>query len=704
MQGPVHLPLEFKYTRLQTLGKGSFGEAILVQQKEAHHYFVAKAINLGALSAKEKEDARNEVRLLSQLNHPNIIKMYECLMHRSRLYIIMEWADAGDLDKKLRKAEQEKTLIHEDLAMNWFVQLCLAVKHLHSLKILHRDLKTQNVLLMRSGIVKLGDFGISTVLRNTLAQAMTVCGTPYYFSPEICKSQPYNNKSDIWALGCVLYEIVALKHPFSGLNIYELMTSICNGAYSPIPTLYSLPLDILLSKLLSLTPLLRPSIDLVLRNDLIREHLRRLITMPPPPPVHCDGDTTIVNPPQGKSPDILPPLDKRPTENAAVRAKHLEGKQMVPSNDAEVAQRSPQWVPEKPPALPSPRHPRGHIDAPSAHHVVPEDLDGPARPSPSSDPCLGPLEPPENCHRPKGGKGLDGNGDGLEAPRKDPQSPPTDEAVLSPTNATVVAMECWERRKAADRKRRQTSKEAALASTESTSPVDHGPRNAPDGNQARAAGGLLPQLACTPEPYGALQSGDPGPGPEGPRRRLHVLLAELQEAKAADPAGQPYPQGRRRSSPGPNAFSPFPHAVPPIPPQRPSAPNTPKVVRDPRLGAFRHPVFEAGLMPVPPVRPDLLPPVQAAPRLFADLRQARQGEELRKTRSAPASEARGPRGPVAQSSSSETRHDIPEEIGDPTAGPPTEEEYATMRSLIHTVLETESAGEEDFGDEEPFFI
>eukprot|EP00669_Euglena_mutabilis_P008232 TRINITY_DN3335_c0_g1_i1.p4 TRINITY_DN3335_c0_g1~~TRINITY_DN3335_c0_g1_i1.p4 ORF type:complete len:174 (-),score=7.78 TRINITY_DN3335_c0_g1_i1:1509-2030(-) len=167
--------------------------------------------------------------------------------------------------------------------MNWFVQLCLAVKHLHSLKILHRDLKTQNVLLMRSGIVKLGDFGISTVLRNTLAQAMTVCGTPYYFSPEICKSQPYNNKSDIWALGCVLYEIVALKHPFSGLNIYELMTSICNGAYSPIPTLYSLPLDILLSKLLSLTPLLRPSIDLVLRNDLIREHLRRLITIAPAP-------------------------------------------------------------------------------------------------------------------------------------------------------------------------------------------------------------------------------------------------------------------------------------------------------------------------------------------------------------------------------------------------------------------------------------
>eukprot|EP00667_Euglena_gracilis_P002690 EG_transcript_2693 len=276
MQPTSQLPLEYKYSRLKVLGKGSFGEAILVRSKEDSRHYVAKEINLLSMSPKEKEDAKNEIRVLAQLSHPNIIKLHDHLMHRARLYIIMEWADGGDLDMKIKKARQEGQRFDEDRIMFWFVQLCLSIKHLHDKKILHRDLKAGNVFLMSSGIIKLGDFGISTVLRNTLAQAMTVCGTPYYFSPEICKNKPYNNKSDIWALGCIFYEMVTLQHPFNGRNIYELMKSICSGLYAPLPPPYGPYLTMLLGKMLNPSPSNRLSIDNLLRLDFVQDHLRKL--------------------------------------------------------------------------------------------------------------------------------------------------------------------------------------------------------------------------------------------------------------------------------------------------------------------------------------------------------------------------------------------------------------------------------------------
>ncbi len=152
-------------------------------------------------------------------------------------------------------------MLSEDQVLNWFTQICLAIKHVHDRKILHRDLKSQNVFLTKQGIVKLGDFGIAKVLESTVAQAQTIVGTPYYLSPEIIENKPYNFKSDIWSLGVLLYEMCALKPPFNGGSLHMLALQIVRGQYQPVPAQYSQQVKTLLQSLLSLDPAKRPNIN-----------------------------------------------------------------------------------------------------------------------------------------------------------------------------------------------------------------------------------------------------------------------------------------------------------------------------------------------------------------------------------------------------------------------------------------------------------
>jgi NIMA (never in mitosis gene a)-related kinase len=132
--------------------------------------------------------------------------------------------------------------------LDLFVQICLALKHVHDRKILHRDLKTQNIFLTKKDLIKLGDFGIARVLHNTNELAKTAIGTPYYLSPEICENKPYNNKSDIWSLGCILYEMATLRHAFEAGDMKGLVLKILRGSYPPLPTWYSKDLRTLVGK------------------------------------------------------------------------------------------------------------------------------------------------------------------------------------------------------------------------------------------------------------------------------------------------------------------------------------------------------------------------------------------------------------------------------------------------------------------------
>jgi NIMA (never in mitosis gene a)-related kinase len=147
---------------------------------------VIKKIDIQKLSDEEKRETIKEAKILEVLNHPNIIRFKEVYKtKKGQLCIVMDYADGGDLQSKIKEQKNKGGYLDEPTILNWFTQICLAMKHCHDRKILHRDLKAQNIFMQTNGIVKLGDFGIAKVLNTTVDHAVTIVGTPYYLSPEI---------------------------------------------------------------------------------------------------------------------------------------------------------------------------------------------------------------------------------------------------------------------------------------------------------------------------------------------------------------------------------------------------------------------------------------------------------------------------------------------------------------------------------------
>jgi len=283
------------YKRIRVLGKGGFGSAILVEKRHgggggSQQQLVLKEVLLqpGAGHAKAIEDAKREASFLKSLHHPNIVSFIDSFAENGNLYIVMEFADGGDLHQRITQLKTQQRGggggggggggMPEEEALNYFVQICLAIKHVHDRKILHRDLKSQNVFLTKKGIVKVGDFGIAKSLSSSMDMAKTQIGTPYYLSPEICCDKPYNKKSDMWALGVVLYEMLALSLPFLANDLPRLVTKILAGKYAPLSPQYSRATRALVESLLQKDPKQRPSINSVLRTDVVRSRMQGFLT------------------------------------------------------------------------------------------------------------------------------------------------------------------------------------------------------------------------------------------------------------------------------------------------------------------------------------------------------------------------------------------------------------------------------------------
>jgi len=224
---------ETKYESIKTIGKGSFGDAELVKELNSGQHFILKKIELALLTPKERRSAINEVRLLSSLRHPYIIRYYESILLEGFLCIVMEYATLGDLSALIKQSKSQRKLLDPKFALQSFTQICLALKHMHEKHILHRDIKASNIFLMDDRVC-VGDFGISRSLENTNCFAQTAIGTPFYLCPEICRGEPYNWSSDVWSLGCLLYEMLTNEVPFQSGDFSILMKKISDCDYVPL--------------------------------------------------------------------------------------------------------------------------------------------------------------------------------------------------------------------------------------------------------------------------------------------------------------------------------------------------------------------------------------------------------------------------------------------------------------------------------------
>jgi len=258
---------------ISRLGEGSYSSVWKVKRISDGQEYAMKKVKMSALSDKEKENALNEVRILASIKSPWIIGYKEAFFEDNSmtLCIVMEYAAGGDIYNKITTHKKNRTYFKEDEIWTYAIQMIMGLKALHDMKILHRDLKCANVFISKDGkTVKLGDLNVSKVAKNNLVYTQT--GTPYYASPEVWRDQPYDLKSDIWSLGCVLYEIAALKPPFTANDMQGLYKKVQRGVFDRIPPQYSVDLYNLISMCLQVSPSMRPTCDQLLKHPIIIKH------------------------------------------------------------------------------------------------------------------------------------------------------------------------------------------------------------------------------------------------------------------------------------------------------------------------------------------------------------------------------------------------------------------------------------------------
>ncbi|XP_068433041.1 serine/threonine-protein kinase Nek2 [Clinocottus analis] len=266
------------YEVLFTIGSGSYGKCQKIRRKHDGKILVWKELDYGTMAESEKQMLVSEVNLLRELKHPNIVRYYDRIIDRTNatLYIVMEHCEGGDLSSLITRCIKERRYLEEPFVLRVTAQLMLALKECHRRSdgratVLHRDLKPANIFLDIKQNVKLGDFGLARILNHDTSFAKTFVGTPYYMSPEQIDRMSYNEKSDIWSLGCLLYELCALSPPFTARNQKELAERIREGKFRRIPYRYSEELNTLLCKMLNLKDYLRPSVESILQSRLLAD-------------------------------------------------------------------------------------------------------------------------------------------------------------------------------------------------------------------------------------------------------------------------------------------------------------------------------------------------------------------------------------------------------------------------------------------------
>ena len=261
---------------IKPIGKGAFSVVFLVHRKIDGQIYAMKQIKMSQLTEKEKKYSLNEIRILASLSHKNIIGYKDAFFDENSktLNIVMEYADNGDMSQKIKYNLKHGLFFRENIIWNYLIQTLEGLHYIHENNIIHRDLKSANIFLMQDGTIKIGDLNVSKIAK--IGMAYTQTGTPYYASPEIWQDKPYDFKSDIWSLGCILYELCQLKPPFRGTSLKNLCFNIQRGVYEPIMNYYSQELRIIIDLMLKTDPNMRPTTGQILKSKIVLDKKREL--------------------------------------------------------------------------------------------------------------------------------------------------------------------------------------------------------------------------------------------------------------------------------------------------------------------------------------------------------------------------------------------------------------------------------------------
>ena len=223
-----------KFEIIKGLGHGGNGRVYQVSNKKDNKYYAIKRIPIDNLTEDEINIIENEAPILSTIDDVHITKYYGSYKDKEYFNILMEYCEGSDLKKLIIEYKNKNELISEEIIYPIILDICLGIKEIHKKNIIHRDLKPENLFITKENKVKIGDFGICKQLDSNNEYANTNVGTKKYMAPEVIKGESYNKKVDIWAFGCIIYELFTLKVCFESKCLYGYVDNIINKPHGKI--------------------------------------------------------------------------------------------------------------------------------------------------------------------------------------------------------------------------------------------------------------------------------------------------------------------------------------------------------------------------------------------------------------------------------------------------------------------------------------
>mmetsp|Transcript_81694 Transcript_81694/g.212449 ORF Transcript_81694/g.212449 Transcript_81694/m.212449 type:complete len:476 (+) Transcript_81694:93-1520(+) len=274
----VALGMARGYSEVREIGRGSFGTASLARDRQGR-VWAMKTVDVSRADDSQTQEAQHEAVLLASLKHPYIVRFHDSFIDEGSLVIVMDFAEGGDLHDRISAQRSIGTPFREQQVLRWVTQVALGLKYLHGRLILHRDIKSQNILLNAKGDACIADFGIARVLSKSCGELIEAAplGSPGYLSPEIYNETLYSFSSDVWALGCIFFELANLRMPFEARSLPALALKVTQGPAPALPQVYKEDLRQLGADMLSYNRESRPSAEDIVQRPVVRSEMSRML-------------------------------------------------------------------------------------------------------------------------------------------------------------------------------------------------------------------------------------------------------------------------------------------------------------------------------------------------------------------------------------------------------------------------------------------